>query len=215
MSPQSLQCRGWPRGDTKGLRPTAEHLHPIPRAGATASMASQGAAASCCPSLGQSGDQTFPTPPCPTLARVSSAEANTAGQGECPGGATSWGLVPRGTRPCWHAHKGCSNACCGRAVACVVPAQGHSVQQHFHFSPWRGVLPRQEPQGSGKWGSELMRLILAPHPLWKLSQACFGNTAGIFMSGICKGIFILDLETTGPAARFRKRRGKKHKTSER
>lgn len=68
---------------------------------------------------------------------------------------------------------------------------------------------------SGKWGSELMRLILAPHPLWKLSQACFGNTAGIFMSGICKGIFILDLETTGPAARFRKHRGKKHKTSER
>lgn len=35
------------------------------------------------------------------------------------------------------------------------------------------------------------------------------------MSGICKGIFILDLETTGPAARFRKHRGKKHETSER
>lgn len=35
------------------------------------------------------------------------------------------------------------------------------------------------------------------------------------MSGICKGIFILNLETAGPAARFRKRRGKKHKTSKR
>lgn len=37
------------------------------------------------------------------------------------------------------------------------------------------------------------------------------------MSRICKGIFIFDLETAGPAARFRKRRGrgKKHKTSER
>lgn len=37
------------------------------------------------------------------------------------------------------------------------------------------------------------------------------------MSGICKGIFILDLETAGPAARFKKRRGrgKKHKPSER
>lgn len=70
---------------------------------------------------------------------------------------------------------------------------------------------------SGKWGSELMHLILAPHPLWKLSQACFGNTAGIFMSGICKGIFILGLETAGPAARHREHRGrgKKHKTSKR
>lgn len=37
------------------------------------------------------------------------------------------------------------------------------------------------------------------------------------MSGICKGIFILVLETAGPAARLREHigRGKKHKTSER
>lgn len=53
-----------------------------------------------------------------------------------------------------------------------------------------------------------MRLFLAPHPLWKLSQACFGNTARIFMSGICKGIFIVDVETAGPAARPRKLSGR-------
>lgn len=67
-----------------------------------AMQASQGTAASCCPSRGQSGDRTFPTALCPALAQVSSAEANAAGQRDCLGGATSRKLVPRSTRPCWH-----------------------------------------------------------------------------------------------------------------
>lgn len=36
VSPQSLQCREWPRGDTGRLRSSAKHLHPIPRAASVA-----------------------------------------------------------------------------------------------------------------------------------------------------------------------------------
>lgn len=151
--------------------------------------------------------QTFPTALCPALAQASSAEPTLLVK-------VAVQVVPPA---CPQEHKALltHSSLCRRAVAPLFAAQGHPAEQHFHFSPWRVCCGDGNRGASGKWGSELMRLILAPHPLWKLSQACFGNTAGIFMSGICKGIFILDLETTGPAARFRKHRGKKHETSER
>lgn len=196
VSPQSLQCRGWPRGDTGRLRSRAEHLHPIPKAGSVAWQCrhpreQQPPAAPHLASMGTKHSPQLCAPLSPRfpllrLVRVTIQVVPPA----CPQEHRELWLLwfqPKATL-----HSSTSISVHG-AVCCGDRNRG----------------------ASGKWGSELMGLILAPHPFWKLSQACFGNTAGIFMSGICKGIFILDLETTGPAARFRKRRGKKHETSER
>lgn len=111
-----------------------------------------------------------------------------------------------------------SRVCCQQSCSLSSAQLKVTSRRSTSISVHSSVCCSHRSRGaSGKWGSELMRLILALHPLWKLSQACFGNIAGIFMSGICKGIFILVLETAGPAARLREHRdrGKKHKTSKR
>lgn len=107
VSPQSLQCRGWPGGATGRLRATAEHLQPIPRTGATASVAwpcrpPREQLPPAAPHVASLGTEHSPQLCALLSPRFPLLRPTLLVKRDCPGGATSRELVPRSTRPCWH-----------------------------------------------------------------------------------------------------------------